>query len=301
MKLRKVVILAIGLAPLCALAQSTSKPPPNIHINTRPGPISTNMPDKEKLSYAIGMYFGRYITNSFKRADVEVDTNTVLQVIGDVILNKPTRMTEDEVRAVFEQLKAAKTAENARKEAETKAKGDAFLAQFAKSPGTKSTPEGVEYKVIKEGAGPNPGPTDMVTVNYRGTLIDGTEFDRHDGFTTAIHGGIITGWQKILPLMKVGSKFQVVIPPRLAYGPQPRPKIPGNSVLIFDMEMTAIKPGAPALPPITSGPPPGPRPGPAATASSTPVVSGEIIKVPSAEELKKGAKIEVIKTNTPTQ
>jgi hypothetical protein len=127
---------------------------------------------------------------------------------------------------------------------------------------------------------------------YKGTFIDGTEFDHNDNFHTPVKGRTIQGWQKILPLMKEGSEWQVAIPANLGYGPRGNPpKIPGNSVLIFDMELKSITPGAPTLPPVTSG-----ASKPTASAStSTPVVSGEIIKVPSADELKKGAKIEVIK------
>jgi FKBP-type peptidyl-prolyl cis-trans isomerase FklB len=136
-----------------------------------------------------------------------------------------------------------------------------------------------------------PQPTDTVTVGYRGTLIDGTEFDSNNNFKTAVNGRIIAGWQKILPLMKVGAKWQVAIPSGMGYGLRGSPpKIPGNSVLVFDLELKSVTQGSPK-PPV---PPPNRF---SATPPSTPVVSGQIIKVPSADELKKGAKIEVIDTN----
>lgn len=318
MKLKHVALLAIGLLPLGAIAQTNKPqtPPPssNFHVSGAPGqmaprPMSATppMPEKGKLSYAIGMYFGNNITNSIKRGELTVDTNDILAAITDVLDGKKTRMSETEVRQVLEQLKAAmaprmkamreeqmkeREAQMEKAGAENKAKGDAFMAQFAKAAGVTTLPDGMEYKVIKDGTGAKPKEDDTVTVNYRGTLIDGTEFDRHDGFTHSLKGGIITGWRQILPLMKVGSKWQVAIPAALAYGTRGSPpKIPGNSVLIFDLELTSITPGAPNLqtaPPSPSSATP--------AAPSTPVVSGEIIKVPSADELKKGAKIEVIKS-----
>jgi FKBP-type peptidyl-prolyl cis-trans isomerase len=307
MKLKQAAILVMGLLPLGVIAQpnnpQTPPPPSNLRLSGAPGgmPAAPEMPEKGKLSYAIGMFFGNNITNSIKHGELNVDTNTVLAAITDVLTGKPTHMTETELTAVMNQLKAAmqprmqaeREAQRQKMEkesAETKAKGEAFLAQFGKGPEVKTLPDGLEYKVIKDGDGSMPKDTDTVTVNYRGTFIDGTEFDRHDGFTTPVKGRIIPGWQNILPLMKTGSKWQVAIPAALGYGPRGMPpRIPGNSVLIFDLELKSITPGAPTLPSIKPS-------ASATTAPSTPVVSGEIIKVPSADELKKGAKIEVIKS-----
>jgi hypothetical protein len=152
----------------------------------------------------------------------------------------------------------------------------------------------LEYKVIKEGDGAMPKENDTVTVAYRGTLSDGTEFEHNDSLTTPVRGRIVVGLQKILPLMKAGSKWQVAIPPSLGYGVHGKPgTIPGNAVLIFDLELKSVTAAAPTLPPVSAAPPAASKP--AAPATTAPVVSGEIIKVPSADELKKGAKIEVIK------
>lgn len=304
----------MGLLPLGIIAQpnnpptpAPSRPPGTIVMPSKPP--SAEMPEKGKLSYAIGMYFARNITNSIKRGEITVDNDTVIAAISDVLAGKTPRMTEKEITAVFEQLKAAKMAEKMAKDAtagaEAKAKGDAFLASFAKIPGVTTLPTGLEYKVITNGAGPMPKDTDSVTVAYRGTFVDGTEFDHGDNFTRPLKG-VIPGWQQILPLMKVGSKWQVAIPSDLAYGSHGMPpKIPGNAALVFDIELKSISPGAPTLPPISPAPP-GTFNAPP-TPPSTPVVSGEIIKVPSAEGLKNGEKIEVIKAgqtnavNTKTQ
>ncbi len=300
MKLKQTAFLVIGLLPLGVIAQTnkpqTVSPPANppgaVVVPSKPPPAE--MPEKGKLSYAIGMYFGSNITNSIKRGELNVDTNTVLEAIKDVIAGKPTRLSENESREVLNQLRAAMQAKQRAEAEETKAKGEAFLLQFARGAGVTTLTNGLEYKVIKEGDGAMPKENDTVTVGYRGTLSDGTEFDHNDNFTTPVKGRTIQGWQKILPLMKVGSKWQVAIPSALGYGPRGKPPtIPGNSVLIFDMELKSITPGAPTLPPISAAPPAAYKP--AAPAPTTPVVSGEIIKVPSADELKKGAKIEVIK------
>ena len=138
---------------------------------------------------------------------------------------------------------------------------------------------GLQYLVLTEGTGPIPKPTDTVNVNYKGTLLDGTEFDssysRNQPFTTQVSSGVITGWQEALKRMKVGSKWRIFIPSELAYGEKGSPpRIQPNSALIFEIELLSIKEPA---------------------SETNQAVSGEIIKVPSADELKKGAKIEVIK------
>ncbi|MEO8429807.1 MAG: FKBP-type peptidyl-prolyl cis-trans isomerase, partial [Verrucomicrobiota bacterium] len=161
-------------------------------------------------------------------------------------------------------------------------KGEAFLKQNATKEGVKTTPSGLQYKVLKEGAGKTPKATDTVEVNYRGTLIDGTEFDssykRGQPYTTSVMG-VVKGWTEALQMMKVGSKWQLFIPSELAYGPRPGGRDIGpNAVLVFEVELLEIKPPTP---------PPGAQP-----------VTSDIIKVPSAEELKKGAKIEVIKSDS---
>jgi FKBP-type peptidyl-prolyl cis-trans isomerase len=272
--------------PAPAMPPSLTRPATN-----EPPPV---MPDKDKLSYAIGMN----IASSFKSRGLEVDVDTLATAIKDVLGGKPTRFTDAEVRATLDQyMKASRAKMMAEQEAERQ-KGLDFLAKNAKADGVKSLTNGLEYKVIKEGAGPMPASNDIVTVSYKGTLIDGTTFDENTNFTTPIVGRTIKGWSEILPLMKVGSEWEVTVPSNLGYGPRGRPpKIGPNAVLIFDMTLLSNAPAPPPPhPAATAGGPPAP---PAGT-TSTPVVSGQIIKVPSAEELKKGAKIEVI-TNVPNQ
>jgi FKBP-type peptidyl-prolyl cis-trans isomerase FklB len=298
MKLKHTVFLVMGLLPLGVIAQTNQpqtpaaapKPP-----TMAPKPPPAEMPDKGRLSYALGMYVASNFTNNIKRSNVDLDTNAVLDAIKDVIMGNPTRLNQKEVSDVMNQFRAALQARQRAEAEEAKAKGEAFLAEFAKSPGVTTLSNGLEYKVLKAGDGAMPKETDTVTVAYRGTLIDGTAFDSNDNFKTQVNGRIIQGWQKILPLMKAGSKWQVAIPSTLAYGGRGMPpKIPGNSTLIFDLELKSITPGASAPPP-----PPAATVKPASTPATGPVVSGQIIKVPSMEEMKKGAKVEVI--NPPGQ
>jgi FKBP-type peptidyl-prolyl cis-trans isomerase FklB len=242
-----------------------------------------------------------------------VDIDTIATAMKDVIAGRPTRMTDDEVKATMRDfqgaMRAKMTADREKEAAENKAKGDEFLAKNSKADGVKTLPNGLQYKVLTDGDGPMPKTNDTVTVSYKGSLIDGTVFDHNDHFTTPVTGRTVKGWSEILPLMKTGSKWEVTIPPELGYGPRGfPPKIGPNSVLIFEMNLLSIappptntpaKPASPAARPGTAGLGSNSIP-PSPPATSTPVVSGQIIKVPSAEGLKKGEKIEVI-TNAPGQ
>jgi FKBP-type peptidyl-prolyl cis-trans isomerase len=291
-------------------AASHPAPPPGGRPNMPPGLMQGApkappvMPDKDKLSYAIGFN----IAGSVKRDQLDVDVDTIATAMKDVLGGKPTRMDEKEVKEIMAQFTAAMRAKMAadreKQMTENKAKADEFLAKNAKDPAVKTLPNGLQYKVLTDGTGPMPKPTDGVVVSYKGRLIDGSVFDQNEHFQTPVTGRTIKGWSEILPLMKTGSKWEVVIPPDLGYGPSPRPKIPANSVLIFEMELISIStpPPASATPPAAAtGAHPGSPPPPPGASTSTSVVSGQIIKVPSADELKKGAKIEVITNPPPTQ
>jgi FKBP-type peptidyl-prolyl cis-trans isomerase len=288
----------------------TLTPPPNSRATPQMPPGLTHgaptppppMPDKDKLSYAIGFYWG----NSIKHMHLDLDMATTIKAMNEVLADQPTRMTEKEAQDVIKQMQKALPAKMA---AENKTKGDEFMAKNAKDPAVKTLTNGIQYKVLKEGTGEMPKPTDTVIVSYKGSLVDGTVFDQKDSFTNQVTGRTIKGWSEVLPLMKTGSKWEIVIPPDLGYGARGYPpKIGPESVLDFEIELLAITvaPPTPAKPP---GPGPGAHPGspPAPTAAlnsaagnTTNIVSGQIIHVPSADEIKKGAKIEVI-TNAPNQ
>lgn len=237
--------------------------------------------DKEKASYALGMWFG----NQIKRSNMDVDPDVTVTAMKDILDGHETKLTDQQVQETLRNYQM----ESQRKVAEKNKKdGEAYLAQNKTKPGVKTlevtlpdnTKAEMQYKVITEGTGATPKTNDTVTCNYRGTFIDGKEFD-----SSAKHGQpgkfmvnrVIKGWTTALENMKVGSKWEVYIPSALAYGDRGNPNVPPGSTLIFEMELLTIEP--PQLTP---------------TSSAQPLTS-DIIKVPSAEELKKGAKIEVIK------
>lgn len=238
---------------------------------------------KEKISYALGVNFG----TGLRTQGIEVNLDTVLKGIQDGIGNS-SKLKDDELRAVFNDLRSQMTARAAEKGKKNKEEGEKFLAENAKKEGVKTTASGLQYKVIKEGEGESPKSTDEVSVTYTGKLIDGTVFDsseKHGGKPANFKvGQVIRGWTEALQLMKKGAEYEIFIPSNLAYGERGTPGIPPNSTLIFNVTLLDIKPG-PELPTLPPGAPGG---------ASKPVTS-DIIKVPSAEELKKGAKIEVLK------
>jgi FKBP-type peptidyl-prolyl cis-trans isomerase len=194
---------------------------------------------KDKFSYAVGLNIGM----NFKRQNIDVNADAVTAGMKDGIAGKP-QMTMDQIKetmTAFEKDMQQKQTEVGKKNA---AEADKFLAENKTKEGVKTTASGLQYKVLKEGNGAQPKAADTVTVNYRGTLTDGTEFDssykRNEPATFPV-AGVIKGWTEALQLMKVGSKYQLFIPPDLAYGEQGRPGIPPNSMLIFEVELMDVK------------------------------------------------------------
>jgi FKBP-type peptidyl-prolyl cis-trans isomerase FklB len=238
-----------------------------------PAPLTLKTP-KDKLSYSVGMNIGK----SFKRDNVDVDPAILLRAIKDVLGGGKLLMTDQEAQSTLTALQAdlrKKQEQEAQQLAETnKKEGDAFLAANKTKDGVVALPSGLQYKILQEGTGPKPTAADTVTVNYRGTLLDGTEFDssyKHGQPASFPVGQIIKGWTEALLLMPVGSKWQLFIPPDLAYGSrQPGPTIGPNSTLVFEVELLSIQPKpaaapAPATPP-TAQPSANPSPTPTPTA-----------------------------------
>lgn len=209
--------------------------------------------DKSRLSYAIGMMFA----SRWKEQGVDVDNNMVLRGLNDEQSGKPTLMSEQEEHDIITRFQQdlANKAQQMRAEmtAKNKAEGEAFLAQNKSQPGVVALADGLQYKVITEGTGETPSPTDTVTVKYRGTFLNGTEFDsseKHGGTAQFPVNHVIRGWTEALTLMRVGSKWQVFIPSDLAYGPNGYGgRIEPNMTLIFEVELVSIQhPQAQALP-----------------------------------------------------
>jgi FKBP-type peptidyl-prolyl cis-trans isomerase FklB len=202
---------------------------------------------KDKISYSIGMNIG----NNLKKQSIDVNPDALVSGIKDAISGGKALMTEQEVNdtlMAFQKEMAAKQAERLKELGEkNKKEGEAFLADNKKKEGVITLPSGLQYKIIKEGTGETPKLTDTVTTNYRGTLIDGTEFDssyRREQPATFPIKGVIAGWTEALQLMKVGSKWQVFIPSNLAYGERGAGRDIGpNATLIFEVELLSIKEG----------------------------------------------------------
>ncbi len=201
--------------------------------------------DKEKLSYSIGMDIG----GKLKQQSLDVDTELLAQGLKDSYVGGKTILTEDEARQAFkefQQKQMAKQAEAMRVQGEkNKADGEKFLAENAKKEGVKTLPSGLQYKEITPGKGKSPKATDTVTTNYRGTLIDGTEFDssyKRGQPATFPVSGVIPGWTEALQLMKEGAKWELYLPSSLAYGERGAGKEIGpNAALIFEVELISVK------------------------------------------------------------
>jgi FKBP-type peptidyl-prolyl cis-trans isomerase FklB len=203
--------------------------------------------EKEKVSYIIGVNIGR----NLKTQSVDVDPDMVSKGMKDVASGGKLLMTDEEMKATmtaFQQEMMKKHQEELEKVGgKNKAEGEAFLAANKKKPGVVTLPSGLQYKVITKGKGKSPKATDKVTVNYRGTLIDGTEFDssykRGEPATFPVNG-VIKGWTEALQLMKEGSKWELFIPPDLAYGEKGAGNVIGpNATLIFEVELLSVGEG----------------------------------------------------------
>jgi FKBP-type peptidyl-prolyl cis-trans isomerase FklB len=244
---------------------------------------------KENMSYAIGTDIGR----NLKRSAVELDVDVLNAALKNAATGGASKLTDQQIQQAIGNYRKEATAKRNEERLKTaeknKKEGEAFLAENKTKPGIKTLevklPNGttaeMQYKIITEGTGPIPKTNDTVTANYRGTLINGKEFD-----SSAKHGGkplkfqvtrVVRGWTAALERMPVGSKWELYLPSSLAYGDNGYgPTIEPGSTLIFEMELKGIEAPQAAPPP------------------AQPLTS-DIIRVPSADELKKGAKIEVIK------
>ena len=208
--------------------------------------------EKDKLSYALGMQFGQ----GFHKQGIDVDPATFAKAFVEAYGGGKMAMTEDDMRAVLvkaqQDMRAKMAAQQAEKSAKAQQDGEKFLAENKTKEGVVALPSGLQYKILKAGTGEKPTAADTVVCNYRGTLLDGTEFDaseKHGGPATFPVSGVIAGWTEALQLMPAGSKWQLFIPAQLAYGAQGSgPDIGPNSTLIFEVELVSIQKAAGAAP-----------------------------------------------------
>ncbi len=259
----------------------------NSAANTNSAEVSTNQApffnDQQRASYALGML----MSHRWQQQGVDLNLDLVARGMKDEQDGKAL-LTPEQVQAALDvyNKEIAANQQRIREEmaAENKRKGEQFLAENKKKSDVKTLPSGLEYKIISEGKGKKPSTNDVVRVNYRGTLLDGTQFDATPGEPRdfPLFGGIIQGWKQALPLMPAGSVWEIYIPSDLAYGEAGRPpQIPPNATLVFTIQL------------ISSAPPGKPQPG---GPSAAPLTS-DIIAVPSAAELKKGKQPYTIKAD----
>jgi FKBP-type peptidyl-prolyl cis-trans isomerase FklB len=260
-----IVLMGSAVAQQTPAANSQTTPPAKAKPSTathksttaaKPKPL-VPVTEKDKQSYAIGLNVGK----SLHRDSVDIEPKFVLQGLQDAMADGKVQLTDDQIKTVMTELQTQVRQQQEAKRlalAESNKKdGAAFLAANATKEGVVTLPSGLQYKVLVAGTGAKPSATDSVVCNYRGTLLDNTEFDssykRGQPMTFRV-GGVIKGWTEALQLMPVGSKWQLFVPPDLAYGDRGQGPGGPNATLIFEVELLSIQPPTPptaAAPPTT--------------------------------------------------
>jgi FKBP-type peptidyl-prolyl cis-trans isomerase FklB len=266
--------MAIGILLLAAGLCGAEEPVSKTEDGTAPGVKTEKAPasgpsveeaspaapkvDMDKVSYVIGLSVGK----DMKTQGIELRSDAFVRGMNDSLSGVKPSLTDAEIQQIIAsfraEMAAKKETEMKRQGAENRKKEEVFLAENKSKEGVRTLPSGLQYKVIKEGDGKKPTTSDSVTVNYRGTLLDGTEFDssyRRNQPATFPVGGVIPGWTEALQLMKTGSKYQIFIPSKLAYGEAGigGGAIPPNATLIFEVELISVKEAEKGVP-ATTGP-----------------------------------------------
>lgn len=249
----KVTLLATTMA-VALSAPAFAAPAAATPATDAAAPAASNAAfknDDQKSAYALGASLGRYMENSLKEQEklgITLDKTQLIAGVQDAFADK-SKLTDQEIEQTLQAFEArVKSSAQAKMEKDAKEnadKGKAFSTTFAKEKGVKTSSTGLMYKVEKEGTGDAPKDSDTVVVNYKGTLIDGKEFDnsytRGEPLSFRLDG-VIPGWTEGLKNIKKGGKIKMVIPPELAYGKTGVPGIPANSTLVFEVELLDIKP-----------------------------------------------------------
>ena len=201
----------------------------------------TPQTEREKTSYAIGIQIGQNISEQ----SFDLDVDSFVQAISDVLKQTDYKLSVDEIRALLTAYQQKQIQAQSDLAAANQAQGRKFLDENRTRQGVVALPSGLQYRIIREGTGGKPGPGDKVEAHYEGTLLDGTVFDssyKRGKPETFPVNGVIRGWQEALQLMSVGSKWQVFIPSELGYGDQGVGNVIGpNSTLVFDIELISIQ------------------------------------------------------------
>jgi FKBP-type peptidyl-prolyl cis-trans isomerase FklB len=246
---------------------------------------------KDKASYSIGYDIGE----TFKKQNIDLNPDALFGGLKDALAGKEASMNKEErdktLQAFQKEMMEKQIAASKEAASKNTAEGEKFLAENKKKTDVKTTASGLQYKVIKEGSGPSPKETDTVVVNYKGTLIDGTEFDssykRNEPATFQVNR-VIKGWIEGLQLMKPGAKYQLFIPSSLAYGERGAGQLIGpNATLIFDVELMSIKPPEPAASVAPGAPAASTTPAVKPSVSISPAPSAPAKPSPSASDKPK--------------
>jgi FKBP-type peptidyl-prolyl cis-trans isomerase FklB len=258
MKRIRITLVALLLFSAFASYAEDAKPSPSSAAN--PPSTSSFKEEKDKISYSLGVDIGR----TLQKFQLDLNESALSQGIADVLDKKPMAMTDAELQQTlqaFQQKMMQQQQEAMSKKQDemkvvaekNKADGKKFLEDNVKKTGVKSTASGLQYKVVKEGSGDKPTDADVVETNYRGTTIDGKEFDssaKHGSSFSFPVNGVIKGWSEALKMMPVGSKWELYVPSDLAYGDEGYGEdIPPGSTLVFEVELLSIKKNAANAPP----------------------------------------------------
>jgi FKBP-type peptidyl-prolyl cis-trans isomerase FklB len=249
-------VVLLGVASCAQNPPAPSKAPPAPATAPVANPPPAPATEADQISYLFGLIYGSQMHGAGIGSDAVVPDSIMRGIKEGLQGKQPSAADQQQIQQYVRALGEAAAARN-------KAAATDFLARNTHEKGVVTTPSGLQYKIISP-ADPKAAPisaTDKVTVDYRGKLLDGTEFDssysRGVPATFPVNG-VIKGWQEALVLMRPGAKWQLFVPPELAYGPAPRPKIPPNSLLIFDVTVLSAEAGTPKIA-LPATPPPGPK------------------------------------------